>query len=110
MDTPCSVLEMLIALAQRIEYILADPVFDDRTQQWFWGMIENLGLEPFANNDFYAVEKKYHNNIILDRLLERRYLRTGTGGLFPLRTVHEDQTKIEIWYQMMAYLDENNKE
>ena len=45
LDGPCSVLEMMIALAIRCEEnIMDDPNIGDRTAQWFWGMVVNLGL------------------------------------------------------------------
>ena len=38
LDGPCSVLEMMIALAIRCEEkIMDDPAYGDRTGQWFWG-------------------------------------------------------------------------
>lgn len=41
----CSVLEMMIALAIRCEeHIMDDPDVGNRTGQWFWNMIVNLGL------------------------------------------------------------------
>ena len=46
----CSVLEMLIALANRIENeIMGDPVREDNTWYWFWAFIDNLGLLQFIN-------------------------------------------------------------
>jgi hypothetical protein len=41
------------------------------------------------------------------RLNRRLYTTSGYGGLFPLEEPKEDQRKVEIWYQMMAYLGEN---
>jgi hypothetical protein len=101
---PCSVLEMLVALAIRIEEILKDPEKGDRTTDWFWGMITNLGLKEDDDN---IANQDYVNTIILITFLERRYSPTGEGGLFPLRYPEQDQRGIEIWYQLMAYLIEN---
>ena len=45
MIRPCSVLEMMIALSMRCEeQIMDDPDIGNRTGQWFWDMIDNLGL------------------------------------------------------------------
>jgi hypothetical protein len=41
---------------------------------------------------------------ILTRLIERTYKPNGEGGFFPLPQTDEDQTKVEIWYQMSAYI------
>ena len=39
-DKPCSVLEVLICLAQRFNFLLDDDDRGDRTRLWFWEMIE----------------------------------------------------------------------
>ena len=44
---------------------------------------------------------------ILNKFIDRTYRASGYGGLFPLRHSKEDQRKVEIWYQMAAYLIEN---
>jgi hypothetical protein len=104
----CTVLEMLIALSQRIEYILADPQEEDRTDIWFWGLIDNLALEIFNEKDPHIEIKLDRNDRKIQILLERRYLSSGKGGLFPLRRPKRDQREVEIWYQMQNYLEENN--
>ena len=51
-NRPCSVLEMLIALAIRInDEIMWNPDYGDKTAAWFWEMIDNLGL---GNLDDYC--------------------------------------------------------
>lgn len=98
---PCSILEMMVALAIRCEvHIMDNPEYGDRTSQWFWEMVQNLGLEKMTDARFRtnAAER------IIDRFLNRKYRPDGTGGLF---TVHNrgDMRFIEIWYQMEWYLD-----
>ena len=44
---------------------------------------------------------------ILDTLIWRTYEYDGIGGFFPLTNAEEDQTKVEIWYQMAAYINEH---
>jgi hypothetical protein len=107
LDGPCTVFEMLVALAKRIEYQVAKPQYEDRTSLWFWGMVNNLDLQPFLEGEPRAERKIERNNMLVDQLLNRTYSRLGKGGLFPLRRSAQDQRKIEIWYQMMAYLEEN---
>lgn len=104
---PCSVFELLIGLALRIESTLTDPENGDRTVNWFWEMIENLGLEKFTDADYYRVGGDYVVGEILTKLLRRWYFRNGEGGLFPLKHSRKDQRKVELWYQMSAYLMEN---
>lgn len=107
LDGPCSILEMIIGLAYRIDYILTDSEKGIRIEKWFWELINNLGLEQFSDNDPYIQEKIARNDKILTRMLNRDYSRNGDGGLFPLKMLSDDQKKIELWYQMMSYLDEN---
>ncbi len=101
-NRPCSVLEMLIALAIRCEeHIMVDPDIGDRTGQWFWNMIVNLGLDSM--NDFkYDIE---YIDKIISNLLHRKYEANGEGGLFTVDNCKYDLRNIEIWYQMCWYLD-----
>lgn len=105
LDKPCSMLEMLVALAIRFEDAMYEPGTRDRTSVWFWEMCENAGLL-----DAY-LEREDCDELtvddILNRILERTYKRNGAGGLFPLRDTDKDQRNVELWYQMSAYLLEN---
>ena len=94
---------MLIALAQRLEFETALSKWEKSTAQWFWVLINNLGLDTFTdeNFDMEAVQEK------VQIFLDRKYEKNGEGGLFPLKNPKEDQRRIEIWYQMSAYLFEN---
>lgn len=102
-DRPCSVLEMMIALAIRCEEdIMGDPDIGNRTGKWFWLMIQNLGLDDMSDDIFNA---DYVSQII-DRFLDRQYERDGKGGLFTVKHCKYDLREEEIWYQMCWYLDE----
>jgi hypothetical protein len=102
LDGPCSVLEMMVALAVRCEEnIMDDPSRGDRTGQWFWGMITNLGLGGMTDRVF---DKKIVDEVIT-RLLDREYEPNGTGGLFTIRRCTRDLREVEIWYQLCWYLD-----
>ncbi len=46
---------------------------------------------------------------ILCHFMRREYDECGQGGLFTLRNPRYDMRKMEIWYQMMGYLEENEK-
>ena len=101
LDSPCSVLEMMIALAIRCEEsIMDDPDIGDRTSEWFWLMMKNLGLD-------YMSDRKFDRDIAEEKIsifLDRRYKRNGEGGLFVVNG-RRDLRKVEIWYQMCWYLD-----
>lgn len=78
-----------------------DPDIGNRTGQWFWGMIVNLGLGSMTD-DLYD-EKLVETAI--NRLLDRRYAPDGTGGLFTVKNCDRDLRKVEIWYQLCWYLN-----
>lgn len=102
-DHPCSVLEMMIALALRCEETIMDnPDYGDRTGQWFWEMIVNLGLGPMTDDAF---DQEYINGVIY-RFLDRQYGPNGQCGLFTVENTDRDLRFVEIWYQMCWYLDE----
>lgn len=103
---PCSILEMMIALAFRMEDTMYDCEIDDKSNEYFWKMLHNLGLDDFTNLK-YSEDEVFIVDMILEDFLERRYKRSGEGGLFPLRNYKKDQRTVEIWYQMMSYLTEN---
>ena len=98
---PCSVLEMMAALSLRCEEtIMQNPNFGDRTAEWFWGMIDSLGLEEMYDSNYDAV---YVENVIF-RFINHEYERNGKGGLFTIENECRDMRKIEIWWQMNWYL------
>lgn len=100
---PCSVLEMIMALAIRCEdHIMSDPDLGDRVGQWFWAMIVNLGLGHMNDENF---DRVYADEVI-DIFLERKYSRDGSGGLFKIEGETKDMRSIDIWYQMCWYLNE----
>lgn len=102
-DKPCSVLEMMVALAVRCEeHIMDDPDVGDRTGKWFWGMISSLGLDGMTDSHFNPARV----DDILARFLDRQYERDGEGGLFTIPYCDQDLRTIEIWYQMCWYLDD----
>ena len=43
---------------------------------------------------------------VLETVIWRNYQANGHGGLFPLKNAKRDQTKVEIWYQLAAYLQQ----
>lgn len=102
LDGPCSVLEMMIALAIRCEEtIMDDPKFGNRTSHWFWGMVVNMGLGSMTDDQY----NKRAVDEAIDILINREYEPDGTGGLFRVRNCKHDLRDVEIWYQLCWYLD-----
>lgn len=109
----CSVLEMLVALAQRMDFETGNAYEtngnEDRTAYWFWEMMENLGLIHFDDESYVELDGQTYVDDIIDEFVERKYEYNGRGGLFPLRYADRDQRDVEIWYQMSSYLYEHDE-
>lgn len=102
-DNPPSVLEVMVALAIRIEEnIMEDPAFGDRTGQWFMTMIRSLGLSAMTDKNFH----QRHAEEVIFTFLRREHDRDGRGGLFYVPKCPEDLRKTEIWTQMIWFLDQ----
>ena len=102
---PCSMLEMMVALALRCEEsIMEDAEAGNRVGQWFWTMIVSLGLAAMDDNRFHRSRAEF----VIERFHRRDYQPNGAGGLFTLQNPKEDMRTLDIWYQMMAYLNEND--
>lgn len=107
LEMECSVLEMLIALARRADFHSFDGTMPEGKRGWFWHLMDNVGLSPYVDavireGDLGEIDK------ILSKLNNRTYNANGRGGLFPLRRPRGDQRKVELWYQLSAYLLENH--
>lgn len=99
---PCSVFEMMTALALRCEEtIMDDPRYGNRTKHWFWIMMRNLRLGSMTDDRF---DEEYVNERI-DILLKREYESNGSGGLFTIKNCEFDVRDVEIWTQLLWYLD-----
>ena len=98
---PVGMLEMMLSLANRIEVdIMHGTVEFDRTGDWFWAMIESLGLSDMTND----VYDETIVSDVLDRFMHRRYSRNGKRGLFTIHDSAIDMREQEIWYQASLYL------
>jgi hypothetical protein len=97
-----SFLEVLIALSRRLAFTASgDPTI------WAWKLIKNLRLNKMS--DPLTHERANRVDEILDAVIWRTYSYDGQGGFFPLNFPAEDQTKVEIWYQLNAYVIEMHK-
>ena len=102
LDGYCSVLEMIAALAIRCEEtIMDDPYVGDRTRQWFWLMILNLGLSSSTDDKF---DISYVREVVTT-FLDREYEPNGKGGLFVIRDCGQDLRDVPIWRQLCWYLN-----
>lgn len=101
----CSMLEMMAALSIKCEEeIMSDEKIGDRTSMWFFSMLRNTGLYKYTDN-YISCNENSINEItsIIDNVINRRYSRDGTGGLFKTND-GTDMVSTDIWYQMCRYL------
>lgn len=98
----CSMLEMMVALSLRCEeHIMADPENGNQTGKWFFEMVESLGLGGMDDSSF---DSQYANECV-QRFMCRQFRRDGQGGLFTVPDSIRDMRALDIWYQMMTYLN-----
>lgn len=102
-NRPCSMLEMMVALACRTEnQIMEDLFVGPRFGRWMKAMLSSLGLR-YEMDGYY--DDQYVDYIITS-FMAREYNEDGDGGLFRIRNHEVDMRKIEIWMQMNWYLRE----
>lgn len=97
MELGCSMLEMLIGLSRRLAFEA-----EGQPRDWFWHLLGNLDLT--SCNDIRNQFSSEGVDEVLERVIWRTYDHDGRGGLFPLKRADEDQRRVEIWYQLSAYL------
>lgn len=100
---PVSILEVLIALSRRLAFAA-----EGSAPGWAWQLMRNLELDKMY--DPLGRRRSIRAREILEGLVWRNYRPDGQGGFFPLAFAEEDQTKVEIWDQMGAYVDEIHPE
>lgn len=111
-DMPCSVLEALIGLALKMDYILDDDDKGDRTRIWFWEMIDNLGLDRFTDSFLGGpfgknIDRTNDITEICQIWLNREFDYSGNGSPFPLKNPHDDQRRLHMMAQLNEYILEN---
>lgn len=105
-DYPASFMEVVAGLAETMEdTLLYRPGSDYNSATWFWMMLDNAFLSPC--DDIWFKETRDAKRWVtkrIDDIMLRRYDRDGGGGFFPLKNPREDQRKVQLWYQMNAYV------
>ena len=99
----CSVLEVLVALAVRIdeEYLSTSRI--RHPEKIFMQLLQNLlDLDRCLSNNF---DEKYVEERVAT-WVHREFEPDGTGSIFPLKNPKEDQRTIEIWSQMLEWISE----
>lgn len=112
-ECSCSILEVLLALAQRWEkYIMSDLAYGDRTSEWFKLMFDNLGLTYYTDskfeNDIGHGRLFAHSQVIniLNTFNKREYNYDGSGGnIIIIKDSVYDLRTLELWDQICLYTD-----
>ena len=105
---PCTMLEFLVGLASKMNFLMGAEENWHRTEWYFWRMMRHLGLRQLTDDRWDIAHGEFFVEDACDRVMNRTYDPDGTGGLFPLRQPMKDQTEVEIWSQMHAWLCENS--
>lgn len=102
-ECPCSILELILALIIRCdEQIMWDPDAEPQGGKWFADILTSLELNNMTNENYDPDYVEF----VLDRFVNRNYAPNGRGGLFIIHYRDDDIREVEIWYQMMWYLNE----
>jgi len=99
-DKPCSILEMIVALAMKIEDQMGDDYFGNRTSFWIENMLDSLGLSFYTDNHYNDEEVAD----ILNQFLRRQYSENGSGGLFTVNRPDLNMRTMDIWMQANWFL------
>lgn len=91
-EKECNTLEMFVALAMRIENDIMWDGETDRTSEWFWIMIRNMGIKR-GDLPGYVYGK-------LEDFMHHR------GGVTPFPLREKGKKACEIWFQAQQYLME----
>jgi hypothetical protein len=97
-----SVLEVLVAMAKRIDFQNSMGV-----DHAAWMLMQHLGLDKYRGR--LTPRDRREVDDILERLIWRHYEPDGEGSFFPLAWPERDMRRCEIWYQMMAWLNEQTE-
>lgn len=101
-----SFFEVLVALSLRFEGIVGTHKRDDSSLR-FRVLLNNMDLTPYRDDIFYDKESlEFAVSTAANRVMYRQYERDGTkGGLFPIPGTRKNIKNLELWYQMMAYIE-----
>lgn len=102
-----TMMELLVVLAEKMQYNLMDSEFEAGAGKWFRELLRNTGLYESCNRCYGQEGYEEYVIDILDRINYRKYGWDGEGGLFPLKLPRQDQRYTELIVQMNDYIEEN---
>ena len=101
-DEKASVLEVLIGIADRLEFQVGNIMEGYFLNERFWELLRNLDIEKYSAGNYKPlnIKEKVRNWML------RRYKRNGLGGIFPVKKCEFDMREMQIWDQMSVYIEE----
>lgn len=98
-----SVLEVLVGIADRLEFQVGDVMKGDHTADRFWEILRNLDIEKYDSGNFKPlnIKEKVRN------WMYRKYKKDGFGSIFPVKNCEKDMRTLQIWDQMSVYIMAN---
>lgn len=102
MSSGCTVLEMLVALAQRAEIVMYDTDEGNQTYKWFWLFLDNLDIAMLDDHHWSDNNLSYLDDV-LSIWLERKFASDGQGSPFPVDNGN-DIRKTSMWDALQWYL------
>lgn len=90
-----SFLEMLVGLAKQLENQILWDMVNDRTGEWVWMMLDNMGLSYFDDVHFNKL-KVFH---MIEDFNNHKYEANGKGGLFYVEDPPAPMNETDIWVQ-----------
>lgn len=101
-----TMLELLIVLAEKMQYNLKLSEYDKPVKDFFLEMVGNAGIQ-FNNYEFGEDLEKRTISTNMERINIRQFQWDGYYSFFPLREPHSDQRYEELIVQMNNYIEEN---
>lgn len=101
---PVSVLEVLAAFAYRMTHEWLDG-YEDRTEDFFFELVSNLGLKRYKNKVFEKNPERAEEAVreVVRIWLDREFSEDGVGGIMPVYKSKRDQRDLQMWDQFMDY-------
>ena len=96
-----SMLEFLVSMCEKMSETI---FFDSHLSEFFWQIIDNLGLDSMNDDEF----DESVVDSVLRILLGRKYCRDGSGGgMFYVPNSDFDLTKLDFFQQAQIWLSRN---
>lgn len=107
-NTPVSVLEIMVALAFRIEEdIVGSEDYGNRTGKWFYYMLDGLHLTSmYDSNPNFDIG---YINSRIETWLAREFYPNGNESPFYIQDPKEDLRTVDLWTQAMWFITENER-